>query len=53
MHLPGNCAGHFTRLVIPGDWDVLANFVLPRGQAFANPGATLKVLAHTCISIQT
>ena len=33
----------FTLLVSPGGW-VFANFVLPSGQAFANPGALPKLL---------
>ena len=52
MYSPDNC-GAFARLVIPRGMWVLVNFVLPGGQAFANPRATPELLAHTCIPIQT
>ena len=43
-----NC-GAFARLVIPGG----CGFVLPGGRVYANSRATLELLAHTCIPIQT
>ena len=50
--LPGQLWGLCTPCHSRGMW-VLANFVLPGGQAFANPRATPELLAHTCIPIQT
>lgn len=49
--LPGNC-GAFVRLVCPRS-GALANFAQCEGWVFANPGANPKLLACTCIPIQT
>ena len=47
---PGYC-GAFARLVSP--WGgALANFALPRGLGFANPGATLELLEDVSIDNQ-
>ena len=42
---PGYC-GAFVRLVSPGG-GALANFALPGGRAFANPGAKPELLTRT------
>ena len=49
--LAGNCRA-FACLVCPGS-GALANFAQSEGWVFANPGANPKLLACTCIPIQT
>ena len=43
--------GAVSRLVSPGDV-VFANFALPRGRAFANPGASPELLTRTRFPIR-
>ena len=48
--LPGYC-GAIARLVSPGD-GAFANFSLPGGRAFANPGAIAELLNTHAVSYQ-
>ena len=54
MALPASLAtaGHLPTFFCPGG-GALANFAQPERWVFAKPGATPKLLAHTCIPIQT